>query len=188
MSRIGNKAIVLPAKVTITVNESDVVIKGPKGELRQSVPAGITVKQEDGKIVLTRPEGADGKPSQDRNHKALHGLARALLNNMVTGVSVGFRRTLLIEGVGYNGDVQGKNLVMSLGYSHKIVVEPPPNVSFAAENKGTTIHIDGIDKQVVGQVAANIRELRPPEPYLGKGVRYAEETIRRKAGKAGKTK
>jgi large subunit ribosomal protein L6 len=188
MSRIGNKVIELPAKVAITVNENAVTVKGPKGELHQTIPAEITIKTEDGKVVVARPDGEDGKPSQDRNHKALHGLTRALVSNMITGVSTGFRRTLLIEGVGYNGEVQGKNLVMSLGYSHKIVIEPPQNVSFAAENKGTTIHIDGIDKQVIGQIAANIRELRPPEPYLGKGVRYAEETIRRKAGKAGKTK
>jgi len=186
MSRIGNKPITLPAKVSITVDEGIVTVKGPKGELKQSIPADISVKQEDGHVVVSRPLGEDGKPTQDRNHKALHGLTRALLNNMVTGVSTGFRRTLLIEGVGYNGEVQGKNLVMSLGYSHKIVVEPPQNVSFAAENKGTTIHIDGIDRQVIGQIAANIREMRPPEPYLGKGVRYSDEIIRRKAGKTGK--
>jgi large subunit ribosomal protein L6 len=106
----------------------------------------------------------------------------------VTGVTTGFRKTLKIEGVGYNGDVRGKDLVLKLGYSHEIVVNPPPGISFATEEKGTVIHIDGMDKQVVGQVAANIRELRPPEPYLGKGVRYSDEHIRRKAGKAGKTK
>lgn len=188
MSRIGNKAIPLPAKVTVSIEDDHMVVKGPKGELKQALPAGMTVKQEGDKIVVERPLGEDGKPSQNRTHKALHGLTRALLSNMITGVSTGFRRTLLIEGVGYNGEVQGKNLVMSVGFSHKVIIEPPAHVSFAAENKGTTIHIDGIDKQVVGQVAANIRELRPPEPYLGKGVRYAEETIRRKAGKAGKTK
>ncbi|HVU12856.1 MAG TPA: 50S ribosomal protein L6, partial [Phototrophicaceae bacterium] len=116
----------------------------------------------------------------------LHGLERALVANMVEGVSQGFRRTLNIEGVGYGSDLRGKDLVMRLGYSHEIVVNPPANISFEIEDRGRIIHINGIDKQVVGQVAANIRELRPPEPYLGKGIRYSDEIIRRKAGKTGK--
>ena len=107
---------------------------------------------------------------------------------MVQGVSTGYRKTLKIEGVGYNGDLRGKDLVMKLGFSHEVVVNPPPGISFTTEDKGTTIHIDGVDKQLIGQVAANIRKLRPPEPYLGKGVRYSDEIIRRKAGKAGKAK
>jgi large subunit ribosomal protein L6 len=121
--------------------------------------------------------------------RALHGLTRALINNMVVGVSAGFQKVLTVEGVGYTGELRGKDLVMKLGYSHEIVVKPPQNISFEVEGKNpTTIRVNGIDKQVVGQVAAEIRELRPPEPYLGKGVRYSDEVIRRKAGKAGKSK
>jgi large subunit ribosomal protein L6 len=181
MSRIGKKPITLPAKVSVAINEQQVTVKGPKGELSFEVHSEVSVKQEDGALLIERK-------GDSRQQRALHGLTRALVSNMVTGVSTGFRRTLKIEGVGYNGDVRGKDLVMKLGYSHEIVIKPPPGISFVAEDKGTTIHIDGIDKQVVGQVAANIRELRPPEPYLGKGVRYSDEVIRRKAGKAGKTK
>ncbi|MBL8161129.1 MAG: 50S ribosomal protein L6 [Anaerolineae bacterium] len=181
MSRIGKKPITLPAKVSVAIDEQKLTVKGPKGELSFDLHPEVSVKQEDGALLVERK-------GDNRQQRALHGLTRALVSNMVTGVSTGFRRTLKIEGVGYNGDVRGKDLVMKLGYSHEIVVNPPPGISFAAEDKGTTIHIDGIDKQMVGQVAANIRGLRPPEPYLGKGVRYSDEVIRRKAGKAGKTK
>lgn len=181
MSRIGKKPIALPAKVEVKFDQQDVTVKGPKGELKFTLPSEMKVKQEDGHLVVERP-------GDDRQSRALHGLTRALLANMVTGVSTGFRRTLKIEGVGYTSEVRGKDLALKLGYSHEIVVNPPPGISFTAEEKGTVIHIDGPDKQVVGQVAANIRKLRPPEPYLGKGVRYSDEVIRRKAGKAGKTK
>jgi len=181
MSRIGKKPIALPAKVEVKFDQQDVTVKGPKGELKFTLPSEMKVKQEDGHLVVERP-------GDDRQSRALHGLTRALLANMVTGVSTGFRRTLKIEGVGYTSEVRGKDLALKLGYSHEIVVNPPPGISFTAEEKGTLIHIDGPDKQVVGQVAANIRKLRPPEPYLGKGVRYSDEVIRRKAGKAGKTK
>jgi large subunit ribosomal protein L6 len=181
MSRIGKKPIALPAKVTASINGQEVTIKGPKGELKLNVPPEMIVKQNDGHLIVERP-------SDSRTHRALHGLTRALLANNVNGVTNGFRKTLRIEGVGYNGDLRGKDLVLKLGYSHEIVVNPPPGISFVAEEKGTVIHIEGIDRQLVGQVAANIRELRPPEPYLGKGVRYDDEVIRRKAGKAGKTK
>ena len=181
MSRIGKKPITLPAKVSVTINNADVTVKGPKGELHLTMPPDMTVKQEGNDLLVERPSDA-------RHHRALHGLARALLANNVNGVSTGFRRTLKIEGVGYNGDVRGKDLVMKLGFSHEVIINPPPGISFVAEDKGTTIHIDGVDKQLIGQVAANIRELRPPEPYLGKGVRYSDEVIRRKAGKAGKAK
>ncbi len=181
MSRIGKKPIALPAKVTATINGQEITVKGPKGEMKLNIHPEMTVKQEDGHLVVERP-------SDSRTHRALHGLTRALLANNVNGVTNGFRKTLKIEGVGYNGDLRGKDLVMKLGYSHEVVVKPPQGISFAAEEKGTIIHIDGIDRQLVGQVAANIRELRPPEPYLGKGVRYSDEVIRRKAGKAGKTK
>lgn len=181
MSRIGKKIIPVPAKVNVSINGQDIAVKGPKGELSISLHPNVSLKQENSHLVVERA-------SDERGDRALHGLTRALVANMVEGVSTGFRRTLKIEGVGYNGDVRGKDLVMKLGFSHEVVIKPPPNISFVAEDKGTTIHIDGIDKQVVGQVAANIRELRPPEPYLGKGVRYSDEVIRRKAGKAGKTK
>lgn len=179
MSRIGKQPIQVPEKVTVTIDGQDVTVKGPKGELKHAVHPAITVKQDDGIVNLTRSDDS-------RQNRALHGLERALVSNMVTGVSTGFNRTLLIEGVGYGSDLRGKDLVMKLGYSHEIVVNPPENVSFEIEDRGRVIKINGIDKQVVGQVAANIRELRPPEPYLGKGVRYSDEIIRRKAGKTGK--
>jgi large subunit ribosomal protein L6 len=139
----------------------------------------MKVKQEDGILQVERP-------SDQREHRALHGLTRALVANMVTGVSDGFRKTLVVEGVGYSGEMRGKDLVMKLGYSHEIVINPPPEISFGVEDRGRVIYIDGIDKQVVGQTASEIRGLRPPEPYKGKGVRYVDEHVRRKAGKAGK--
>lgn len=178
MSRIGKKPIGLPAKVDISIDGQTITVKGPKGTLSHAVHPDITVTKEDNQLVVTRP-------TDERQHRALHGLTRALLANMITGVSQGFRRELLIEGVGYSGEMRGKDLVMKLGYSHEIVVNPPDHVTFATEGRQKVI-IDGIDKQVVGQVAANIRGLRPPEPYLGKGVRYSDEVIRRKAGKTGK--
>lgn len=179
MSRIGKKPVSVPGKVSVTIDGQAVTVKGPKGELKHEVHPDIKVRQEDGTLVIERP-------SDEREHKALHGLTRALLANMVTGVSNGFQKTLKIEGVGYTSELRGKDLVMKLGYSHEIVVNPPAGINFVVEDRGVTIHIQGIDKQVVGQVAANIRELRPPEPYKGKGVRYSDEKIRRKAGKQGK--
>jgi large subunit ribosomal protein L6 len=179
MSRIGKKPIPVPAKVSVTIDGRKVTVKGPKGELSHEVHPNITVKQENGSLLVERPNDA-------RENRALHGLTRALIANMVTGVLDGYRRTLLVEGVGYGGDLRGKDLVMRLGYSHEIVVSPPPGISFTVEDRGTKIHVDGFDKQLVGQVAADIRKLRPPEPYKGKGVRYSDERIRRKAGKAGK--
>ncbi len=181
MSRIGKQPIALPDKVDVKIDNQAVTVKGPKGQLDMSVHPDMTIDMEDGNVIVTRP-------SDERQHRALHGLTRALIANMVTGVSEGFRRTLVIEGVGYTAELRGKDLVMKLGYSHEIVVNPPENVTFDVpkDSRGRTIHIDGIDKQVVGQTAANIRGLRPPEPYKGKGVRYEGEYIRRKAGKAGK--
>ncbi len=180
MSRIGKKLIPIPAKVNVTIDDHLVTIKGPKGELTQVVHSDVAVKQEDANIKIERS-------SDERQHRALHGLTRALIANMVAGVSTGFKKTLIVEGVGYSGEVRGKDLVMKLGYSHDVVVNPPPNISFEVEGRNPTIiHVNGIDKQVVGQVAANIRELRPPEPYKGKGIRYSDERIRRKAGKTGK--
>jgi large subunit ribosomal protein L6 len=181
MSRIGKKPIALPDKVEVKIDEHHVTVKGPKGELSHEVHPEIAVKQEQGQLVVTRP-------NDEHYCKALHGLTRALLANMIVGVSKGFRKSLWVEGVGYQAELRGKNLVMKLGYSHEIVIEPPEHVTFEVpkDDRGRLIHIDGIDKQVVGQVAANIREKRPPEPYKGKGVRYVDEYVRRKAGKAGK--
>jgi large subunit ribosomal protein L6 len=181
MSRIGKQPITLPDKVEVKISNQQVTVKGPRGELSHSVHPDIAVSHEDGQLIVTRP-------SDERQHRALHGLTRALLANMVTGVSDGFRRSLVIEGVGYQAEKRGNDLVMKLGYSHEIVVNPPEHVVFdvPSEQRGRLIHIDGIDKQVVGQVAADVRGLRPPEPYKGKGVRYSDEVIRRKAGKSGK--
>lgn len=181
MSRIGKKPVTIPAKVEIKIDGQHVTAKGPKGQLFLDVHPEMAVSMEDGSLIVTRP-------TDERRHRALHGLTRALIGNMVTGVSTGFRRTLIVEGVGYQADLRGTDLVMKLGYSHEIVVNPPDNVTFDVpkEQRGRLLHIDGIDKAVVGQVAANIRKLRPPEPYKGKGVRYEDEVVRRKAGKAGK--
>ena len=181
MSRIGKQPITLPKNVEVKIDAQKVSVKGPKGELVHEVHPDIAISQEDGQILVTRQ-------TDERRHRALHGLTRALIQNMVTGVNEGFRRSLVIEGVGYQADLRDTELVMKLGYSHEIVVNPPENITFDVpkDQRGRLIHIDGIDKQVVGQVAANIRELRPPEPYKGKGVRYSDEVIRRKAGKTGK--
>jgi len=181
MSRIGKMPVEIPAKVQVTIKGNEVAVKGPKGQLTQVLPPDMSVSQEDGKLHVARP-------SDSRRHRELHGLTRALINNMVNGVSKGYRKQLVVEGVGYRAEMQGKNLVMYLGYSHPIEVQPPENITFSIEERGRFVFIDGIDRQVVGQVAANIRKLRPPEPYKGKGVRYVDETIRRKAGKAGKGK
>ena len=181
MSRIGKQPVTLPDKVEVKIDGQDVTVKGPKGELMMTVHPEMSVEMEDGVLVAKRP-------TDERRHRALHGLTRALLANMVTGVSEGFRKTLMIEGVGYQASMQGNDLSLKLGFSHDVTVTPPENVSFDVpkESRGRTIHIDGIDKQVVGQIAAEIRKMRPPEPYKGKGVRYSDETIRRKAGKAAK--
>lgn len=180
MSRVGKKPIPMPAKVTVDIDGQAVTVKGPKGELSLTMLPNVSAALEDGNLVISRA-------TDSRTDRAVHGLTRALVNNMVTGVSTGFTRTLIVEGVGYTGEIRGKDLVMKLGYSHEIVVTPPENISFEVEGRNpTTIRVKGIDKQVVGQVAADIRKLRPPEPYLGKGVRYSDEVIRRKVGKTGK--
>ncbi len=179
MSRIGKKPIPIPGKVQVTIDGSDVTVKGPKGELSHTFPSAISIAQDGGQVVVTRP-------SDEREHRALHGMARALIANMVTGVSTGFEKALVIEGVGYRAEMQGKTLVMHLGYSHPISVEPPAGIEFSVEERTRTIRVRGIDKQAVGETAAFIRKQRPPEPYLGKGVRYENEIIRRKAGKTGK--
>jgi large subunit ribosomal protein L6 len=180
MSRIGKQPVPIPAKVEVTINGQEVTVKGPKGTLSQSFSPEITISNEDGILIITRNGEA-------RHQRELHGLTRALVNNMVQGVTTGFRRTLLIEGVGYRAEMQDKTLRLFLGYSHHIDVPPPADVAFTVPDR-QIIHIDGIDKALVGQLAANIRNMRPPEPYKGKGVRYQGEIIRRKAGKAGKGK
>lgn len=177
MSRIGNRAIVIPSGVTIHVADGEIQVKGPKVTLSGRVPEGISAKVGDGELSFVR--GADTKEA-----RRLHGLARALANNMVIGATTGFTRRLEIEGVGYRADVRGKELHLLLGYSHPIVVPIPDGLTVTADGN-TKLSIAGADKQAVGQFAANVRSLRPPEPYKGKGVRYAEERIRRKVGKAG---
>lgn len=181
MSRVGKTPITLPAKVQVTINGSEVTVKGPKGELKQELPPDMIVSQEDGTLIVTRP-------TESRRHRELHGLTRSLVNNMVVGVSTGFRKTLIIEGVGYRAELKGKDLMMYLGYSHPIEVKAEPNITFSLGEKGQSVNIDAIDKAQLGQVAADLRALRPPEPYKGKGIRYSDEKIRRKAGKAGKGK
>ena len=179
MSRIGRLPITVPAGVTVTVDADNLVtVKGPKGTLSQQVNSAITVKQEGNVLTLERP--TDSKP-----HKAMHGLYRALVHNMVVGVTEGFKKTLVMEGVGYRAQVDGKALTLNVGYSHPVVFNPPEGITYEAP-AATTIVVKGIDKQVVGEMAAEIRAIRKPEPYLGKGIRYENEHIRRKEGKAGK--
>jgi large subunit ribosomal protein L6 len=179
MSRIGKQPIALPDKVQVTLDGPDVTVKGPRGTLSQAFHPDIKIVEEEGQLVVTRP-------TDQRHHRSLHGLSRALLNNMVVGVSTGFQRVLEIHGVGYSAQMEGQNLILKVGFSHDVVVEPRENMSFNVEDRGRTIIVDGIDKQAVGQVAAEIRGWRPPEPYKGKGIRYRGEYVRRKAGKAGK--
>ena len=179
MSRIGNQPVPVPSGVEVSINGSSVAIKGPKGELNHELPKQITMTQEGDELVLERPD-------DERDSKALHGLSRSLIQNMVTGVSEGYTRTLDIVGVGYRAIAKGNDkLEMSLGFSHTIDVQAPEGVTFDVPT-ATQIHVVGIDKQAVGQTAANIRALRKPEPYKGKGVRYSDEHVVRKAGKAAK--
>lgn len=179
MSRVGKMPIAIPAGVTVTVTPENVVtVKGPKGELVKAMHKDINIAVEDAQVVVTRP-------SDVKEHRALHGLTRALLNNMVVGVSQGFSKTLELNGVGYRAQLQGKKLVMNLGYSHPVEVESVDGVDFKLD--GTTkVIVEGIDKEKVGAVAANIRSWRKPEPYKGKGIKYSDEVIRRKEGKTGK--
>ncbi len=185
MSRIGKRPIPVPKNVTVDIGpENYVVVKGPKGELRERFHRDLRLILEDGTLRVERP-------SDSQDHRALHGLTRTLLSNMVVGVSEGWERKLQINGVGYRAQMEGKTLVLQLGYSHPIRMEPPENISYeVGERKSTNdplpVVVRGINKQTVGEQAAKMRGLRPPEPYKGKGVKYAEETIRRKAGKAGK--
>jgi large subunit ribosomal protein L6 len=179
MSRIGKKPVLLPAGVQVKITGSDVHVKGPKGELTRSFDPAMTIAQQGNEVIVSRPDDL-------RQNRALHGLTRALLNNMVQGVTAGFKKTLIVDGVGYRAEVTGKRLMLYLGYSHPILVEPPAGITIEADPKAKTISIAGIDKEKVGEIAAEIRLLRPPEPYKGKGIRYSDEVVRRKAGKAGK--
>jgi large subunit ribosomal protein L6 len=178
MSRIGRAPITVPAGVNVTIDGREVTVTGPKGSLHLEIAAPIEVRHDDGVITVTRP-------SDEGEIRALHGLSRSLIANMVTGVTAGFAKTLEIIGVGYRVQARGKDLEFALGFSHPVLVSPPEGVSFRVET-ATRFVVEGIDKQRVGEVAANIRKLRKPDPYKGKGVRYAGEQVRRKAGKAGK--
>jgi large subunit ribosomal protein L6 len=178
MSRIGRVPVPVPAGVDVTIDGAAVRITGPKGALTHTVAAPITVAQEDGTLVVTRPD-------DERASRSLHGLTRTLLANMVTGVTEGYTKRLEIVGTGYRVTARGENLEFALGFSHPVNVTPPAGISFAVETP-TRFSVSGIDKQQVGEVAANIRKIRKPEPYKGKGVRYAGEVVRRKVGKAGK--
>lgn len=185
MSRIGRAPILVPEKVQVDWNETNLVtVKGPRGELSYQIAPELTLQRENGAITVSRP--SDSKP-----HKAMHGLYRTLINNMVVGVTTGYTKQLEIHGVGYRATKVGDNLVIQVGYSHPVEVQPPNGISLSVDGvdpatKATRVSVSGIDKQLVGEVAANIHRIRKPEPYKGKGIRYTGEVIRRKAGKAGK--
>ncbi|MBV9411106.1 MAG: 50S ribosomal protein L6 [Acidimicrobiia bacterium] len=179
MSRIGKAPIPVPSGVDVTLADRNVTVKGPKGTLERRLPPDITVRQDGAEILVERPD-------DEREHRALHGLTRSLVNNMVVGVTDGFTKDLEIVGVGYRATAQGPNrLELALGFSHPVHIEAPDGVTFEVPQP-TRITVRGIDKEIVGQVAANIRKVRKPEPYKGKGVRYAGEVVQRKAGKAAK--
>jgi large subunit ribosomal protein L6 len=181
VSRIGRMPVEVPAGVNVEIQGSHVKVKGPKGELSWTFSPMIEVSLEDGQVIVKRS-------SEEKIQRALHGTTRALISNMVTGVSTGFERVLEIDGVGYRAEMSGSNLTLFVGYSHPVVVTPPPGITFDVDTRARQIKIRGFDKAQVGQVAADIREVRPPEPYKGKGIRYQGEKIRRKAGKSGKAK
>jgi large subunit ribosomal protein L6 len=178
MSRIGRKSIPVPAGVDVTITGQTVKVKGPKGELSHTVAEPITVSQDGGELVVNRP-------NDERKAKELHGLSRTLVANMIIGVTEGYKKVLEINGTGYRVTAKGKDLEFALGFSHPVLVPAPAGITFSVE-KPTQFTVTGIDKQLVGEISANIRKIRPPEPYKGKGVKYQGEVIRRKAGKAGK--
>jgi len=178
MSRIGKMPVPIPRGVEINLEGRTVSVKGPRGDLSREIDADMQVKLDDSQLLVTRP-------SDQARHRAMHGLTRSLIANMVSGVSEGFSKTLEMQGVGYRAQMQGQDLMLSVGYSHPVQVAPPPGIQFEVEGTSRIV-IRGIDKQLVGQVAADVRKVRPPEPYKGKGIRYLGEYVRRKAGKAGK--
>ena len=181
MSRIGNMPVPVPDAVEIDIaDDNTVTVKGPKGALSQRLSPRMRLQKDNGTIVVERPDN-------QREHRALHGLTRTLLNNMVVGVTDGYRRDLEIHGVGYRAALEGRELLLSVGFSHPVRMTPPEGVSYALDGN-TRLSVTGIDKQLVGEEAARIRRVRPPEPYKGKGIRYVGEQVRRKAGKAGKAK
>ena len=178
MSRVGRQPIAVPERVKVDIDGTRVIVRGPKGELSRDVSPQMSLHLEGGQLLVSRHSDAP-------RHRALHGLTRSLLANMVTGVDSGFTKTLEIYGLGYRAEVRGDKLVLSLGFSHLVEVPPPPGITLETEGPNR-VHIRGSDKEMVGQVAADIRAIRPPEPYKGKGIRYAGEKVRRKAGKAGR--
>jgi large subunit ribosomal protein L6 len=178
MSRIGRLPIDIPAGVDVTITGADVTVKGPRGTLSHVIPAPLTAAVEDGKVVVSRPD-------DERRSKSLHGLTRTLIANQITGVTAGYSKGLEVVGTGYRVQARGANIEFALGFSHPVVVEPPAGITFTVEGNNR-LTVSGIDKQAVGETAANIRKIRKPEPYKGKGVRYAGENVRRKAGKSGK--
>ena len=179
MSRIGRLPVTVPNGVQVNVQGSDVHVKGPKGEMKRTFSPTVSIELQNGEVVITRK-------SDHPKERALHGTTRAVIANMVHGVSSGFTRVLEVDGVGYRAEMQGKDLALFVGYSHPVKVEPPAGISFEVDQKTRQIKVNGYDREVVGQTASEIRGVRPPEPYHGKGIRYAGEKIRRKAGKAGK--
>ena len=179
MSRIGRMPVEVPQGVEVEIMGSHVRVKGPKGQLEHTFPAAMDISMEDGQIAVKRP-------SDEGRHRALHGMTRALVNNMVVGVTQGFEKVLEVNGVGYRAELKGENLILNVGYSHPVEVKPPNGIAFEVDTRTRQIKIQGYDKAVVGQITADIRKVRPPEPYKGKGIKYLDERIRRKAGKAGK--
>ena len=177
MSRIGKMPVKIPEGVQVTVENNRMTVKGPKGSLTREFHKDMTIKIDDSKIIVERP-------SDQKNHRALHGLTRSLINNMIAGVVGGFQKVLVLEGVGYRAALQGKKLVLTIGYSHPVEIEPPAGIEFEVPAQNRII-VKGIDKELVGQIAANIRAVREPEPYKGKVIRYENEVVRRKEGKTG---
>ncbi len=178
MSRIGKKEIIIPKNVEVTINKKNIRVKSNKGELNYTLSNLIDIKQINNEIYLTIK-------NKHQNAQAIYGLSRSIINNMIIGVSQGFEKKLLIQGVGYRSQMEGKNLILNMGYSHPVKIEPPKDISIKVENN-INISISGINKETVGQIAAKIRAVRPPEPYKGKGIKYANEIVNRKVGKAGK--
>ncbi len=181
MSRIGQLPIVMPSGVEVKIDGNRVAVKGPKGELSRDFHPDMSISKEDGRVIVSRP-------TDNRIHRSLHGLTRTLIANMVVGVSEGYAKRLEIVGVGYRAGMQGNDLVLQVGYSHPVVITPPEGITITVERGARNITVEGIDKELVGDVAAKIRAVRKPEPYKGKGIRYQGEWVRRKAGKAGKVR